>query len=156
MTWHGCSDLNEELGLIEHVFADKTGTLTDNVMRFRKVSVRGVVYDSDGESSLEPATSQLNDDGLVDTFVALAICNTVQVRSAMPREKKGQKTPHYHHTTRARTHTHFLASLLRLRPCLDRIPTMQNLFTSRAHALTRLSAGAHLGGNRPLVSPLRG
>lgn len=36
--------LNEELGQISHVFSDKTGTLTCNVMDFRKCSVNGVSY----------------------------------------------------------------------------------------------------------------
>ena len=38
------SDLNEELGVIEHVFSDKTGTLTCNVMEFSKCSIGGVSY----------------------------------------------------------------------------------------------------------------
>jgi magnesium-transporting ATPase (P-type) len=38
------SDLNEELGVIEHVFSDKTGTLTCNVMEFCKCSVGGISY----------------------------------------------------------------------------------------------------------------
>lgn len=38
------SDLNEELGVIEHVFSDKTGTLTCNVMEFSKCSIGGVRY----------------------------------------------------------------------------------------------------------------
>lgn len=38
------SELNEELGMIEYVFTDKTGTLTCNVMDFRKCSVHGVSY----------------------------------------------------------------------------------------------------------------
>ncbi len=36
--------LNEELGQISHVFSDKTGTLTCNIMDFRKCSVNGKVY----------------------------------------------------------------------------------------------------------------
>mmetsp|Transcript_9269 Transcript_9269/g.20748 ORF Transcript_9269/g.20748 Transcript_9269/m.20748 type:complete len:1129 (-) Transcript_9269:100-3486(-) len=38
------SDLNEEMGQIEYVFSDKTGTLTMNVMDFRKFCVDGVTY----------------------------------------------------------------------------------------------------------------
>ncbi|CAK4652633.1 unnamed protein product [Aphanomyces euteiches] len=40
------SALVEELGQISYVFSDKTGTLTQNVMVFRKCSVRGRVYAS--------------------------------------------------------------------------------------------------------------
>jgi len=36
--------LNEELGQISHIFSDKTGTLTCNIMDFRKFSVNGTVY----------------------------------------------------------------------------------------------------------------
>jgi len=36
--------LNEELGQISHIFSDKTGTLTCNVMDFRKANIAGVSY----------------------------------------------------------------------------------------------------------------
>jgi phospholipid-transporting ATPase len=36
--------LNEELGQISHIFSDKTGTLTCNVMDFRKASINGISY----------------------------------------------------------------------------------------------------------------
>ena len=37
-------DLNEDLGQIEFVFSDKTGTLTENMMEFRRCSVAGRKY----------------------------------------------------------------------------------------------------------------
>eukprot|EP00357_Protocruzia_adherens_P031005 CAMPEP_0115027382 /NCGR_PEP_ID=MMETSP0216-20121206/35470_1 /TAXON_ID=223996 /ORGANISM="Protocruzia adherens, Strain Boccale" /LENGTH=1125 /DNA_ID=CAMNT_0002402961 /DNA_START=28 /DNA_END=3405 /DNA_ORIENTATION=- len=43
------SNLNEELGQVNYVFSDKTGTLTCNVMAFKKISVMG---NSFGHSSL--------------------------------------------------------------------------------------------------------
>jgi P-type E1-E2 ATPase len=35
------SDLIEEMGQVEFIFSDKTGTLTQNMMDFKKISVGG-------------------------------------------------------------------------------------------------------------------
>ena len=38
------SNLNEELGQIEYVFSDKTGTLTSNIMEFKKFTAGSEAY----------------------------------------------------------------------------------------------------------------
>lgn len=77
------SSLNEDLGRIQHIFSDKTGTLTENVMKFHTCSINGTIYsDPTGEGVLaaalkNPNTSSIDVESIRNFLQLLLLCNTV-------------------------------------------------------------------------------
>lgn len=78
------SNLNEELGQVEYVFSDKTGTLTSNVMELQRISIRGTNHTIDAstrqlfESMDKADEAEEHDLAFVRQFlVHLSTCHTI-------------------------------------------------------------------------------
>ena len=68
---------------MEYLFSDKTGTLTENVMVFKKCSIDGVLFkDQDGILLCE--NEDYNERSVRKFLEVLSLCHTVQVAPKIP------------------------------------------------------------------------
>uniref|UniRef100_A0AC34FA08 Phospholipid-transporting ATPase n=1 Tax=Panagrolaimus sp. ES5 TaxID=591445 RepID=A0AC34FA08_9BILA len=91
------SNLNEELGQVQYIMTDKTGTLTRNIMKFKKCSVQGISYGNDEDDSfrdgklVEDFKNDNSENKLVCHFLTLmAVCHTI-----VPEEKEDGKVEYH-------------------------------------------------------------
>jgi len=88
------STIPEELGRIEYLFTDKTGTLTRNEMQFQKLHLGSKLYMTDSIAQIRSALRDVSDDDIDDENIALynavkaiALCHNVT-----PSMDEGQLT----------------------------------------------------------------
>ncbi|XP_063793479.1 phospholipid-transporting ATPase IG isoform X2 [Pseudophryne corroboree] len=78
------SDLNEELGQVEYVFTDKTGTLTENTMEFIECCIDGYKYKDSGDELTVTDSAGVFGKASKDReelfLRALCLCHTVQLK----------------------------------------------------------------------------
>jgi len=86
------SNLNDELALVDFVFSDKTGTLTENLMEFKKASINGNSYeDSRKQGDLrKQLIDRVIDDGTTKFFAGKYLKILGLAHSCQTDEVKGK------------------------------------------------------------------
>ncbi|KAK0098029.1 hypothetical protein PV326_011702 [Microctonus aethiopoides] len=117
------SDLNEDLGQIEYLFTDKTGTLTENLMVFRRCSIDGKTYiekDCNGKLYLLPLDGDEREAAKVVNWppelwhfmVGITLCHSVHVAPPILMDDIVAKRTAFRQSFRRRSITRVNSSLL--------------------------------------------
>ncbi|KAL0233704.1 hypothetical protein PCE1_002213 [Barthelona sp. PCE] len=71
--------LADDLGRIEYIFSDKTGTLTENIMLFKSCFIDGQIFDSNNKQLVQNKLQEsLHEGDKINTFFhTMALCNTI-------------------------------------------------------------------------------
>jgi phospholipid-translocating ATPase len=67
----------EDLGQIEYLFTDKTGTLTENIMIFKKCIVNSHIYECDPVNNKLKNDLQSGDENLLKFMQTIVLCNSM-------------------------------------------------------------------------------
>ncbi|XP_014213401.1 probable phospholipid-transporting ATPase IF [Copidosoma floridanum] len=117
------SDLNENLGQIEYLFSDKTGTLTENLMIFRRCFVDGYSYmenDCDGHLYLLPPDGRATDAQRIKNWtrevhlfmLAISVCHDAHIAPPSQKAKAKMLRTVFRESFRVKKHARINSSLM--------------------------------------------
>uniref|UniRef100_A0A6B2KYB5 Phospholipid-transporting ATPase n=1 Tax=Arcella intermedia TaxID=1963864 RepID=A0A6B2KYB5_9EUKA len=85
------SNLNEELALVDYVLSDKTGTLTENIMNFKKASINGIVREGDFPELIQRPIDETTKYFTTHFLYAISLAHSCQIIES--HDKKMVKSP---------------------------------------------------------------